>query len=117
MGNLVFRINDDGTLRVINNIPTAHYLYGIVPYEMSESCPIESLKCQAVASRTYAFGFTMPGDDYDITDSFNYQGYRGYKPGYEKCMRACVETTGVILSVDNEIPLAFYGATNGGETA
>lgn len=104
-------------LRVINNIPTAHYLYGIVPYEMSESCPIESLKCQAVASRTYAFGFTMPGDDYDITDSFNYQGYRGYKPGYEKCMRACVETTGVILSVDNEIPLAFYGATNGGETA
>ena len=84
---------------------------------MSESCPIESLKCQAVASRTYAFGFTMPGDDYDITDSFNYQGYRGYKPGYEKCMRACVETTGVILSVDNEIPLAFYGATNGGETA
>ena len=117
LGNLVFRINDDGTLRVINNIPTAHYLYGIVPYEMSESCPIESLKCQAVASRTYAFGFTMPGDDYDITDSFNYQGYRGYKPGYEKCMRACVETTGVILSVDNEIPLAFYGATNGGETA
>ena len=117
LGNLVFRINNDGTLRVINNIPTAHYLYGIVPYEMSESCPIESLKCQAVASRTYAFGFTMPGDDYDITDSFNYQGYRGYKPGYEKCMRACVETTGVILSVDNEIPLAFYGATNGGETA
>lgn len=117
LGNLVFRINDDGTLRVINHIPTAHYLYGIVPYEMSESCPIESLKCQAVASRTYAFGFTMPGDDYDITDSFNYQGYRGYKPGYEKCMRACVETTGVILSVDNEIPLAFYGATNGGETA
>lgn len=117
LGNLVFRINDDGTLRVINNIPTAHYLYGIVPYEMSESCPIESLKCQAVASRTYAFGFTMPGDDYDITDSFNYQGYRGYKPGYEKCMRACLETAGVILSVDNEIPLAFYGATNGGETA
>lgn len=117
LGNLVFRITADGTLRVINNIPTAHYLYGIVPYEMSESCPIESLKCQAVASKTYAFGFTMPGDDYDITDSFNYQGYRGYKPGYEKCMRACLETTGVILSVDNEIPLAFYGATNGGETA
>lgn len=117
LGNLVFRINADGTLRVINNIPTAHYLYGIVPYEMSESCPIESLKCQAVASKTYAFGFTMPGDDYDITDSFNYQGYRGYKPGYEKCMRACLETAGVILSVDNEIPLAFYGATNGGETA
>lgn len=117
LGNLVFRINADGTLRVINNVPTAHYLYGIVPYEMSESCPIESLKCQAVASKTYAFGFTMPGDDYDITDSFNYQGYRGYKPGYEKCMRACLETAGVILSVDNEIPLAFYGATNGGETA
>lgn len=117
LGNLIFRLNDDGTLRVINNVPTAHYLYGIIPYEMSESCPIESLKCQAVASKTYAFGFTLPGDDYDITDSFNYQGYRGYKPGYEKCMRACVETTGVIMSADNEIPLAFYGATNGGETA
>lgn len=100
LGNLVFRINDDGTLRVINNIPTAHYLYGIVPYEMSESCPIESLKCQAVASRTYAFGFTMPGDDYDITDSFNYQGYRGYKPGYENvCVPALKQRASFCLSI------------------
>lgn len=117
LGNFILSSNSNGSVRVINDVPTAHYLYGIVPYEMSEIWDIEALKSQAIASKSYAFGFTYPGDDYDITDSFNYQGYRGYEAGHDKCMRACIEDVcGRILSINDEIILTFYGGTNGGET-
>ncbi|MBR4434833.1 MAG: SpoIID/LytB domain-containing protein [Clostridia bacterium] len=117
LGNMRVSVNSDGTIRLINTIPTAHYLYGIVPYELSESSPLEALKALAVTAKTYAFGFTLAGDDYDITDSFTYQGYRGYKPGYTKCMLACLSVRGKILMNNNSVPIVFYGATNGGETA
>ncbi len=117
LGHLRLRANSDGTVRFVNVIPTAHYLYGIIPYEMSESCEIEGLKAQAVTAKTYGFGFTYTGDDYDITDSFTYQGYRGYNPGYTKCMNACLGVIGKLMFYNGGVPLAFYGATNGGETA
>lgn len=117
LGALRLKANSDGTVRFVNVVPTAHYLYGIIPYEMSESCNIEALKAQAVTAKTYAFGFTYTGDDYDITDSFTYQGYRGYEPGYPKCMTACLAVVGQILFYNGGVPLAFYGGTNGGETA
>lgn len=116
LGNFFLSVNSNGTIKMVNIIPTAHYLYGIIPYEMSESNDIEALKAQAVASKAYAFGFSYATDSYDITDSFNYQGYRGYKAGYEKCMRACIDVCGEILSNAGEILMTFYGATNGGET-
>ncbi len=117
LGHLRLTANSDGSVRFVNVIPTAHYLYGIIPYEMSESCEIEGLKAQAVTAKTYGFGFTYTGPDYDITDSFTYQGYRGYNPGYVKCMNACLAVIGQIMFYNGGVPLAFYGATNGGETA
>ncbi|MBR6007093.1 MAG: SpoIID/LytB domain-containing protein [Clostridia bacterium] len=117
LGDLRLSANTNGTVRFVNVVPTAHYLYGIIPYEMSESCDIEALKAQAVTAKTYAFGFTYSGTDYDITDSFTYQGYRGYNEGYPKCMAACLAVTGKLLFYNGDVPLAFYGSTNGGETA
>ena len=116
LGNLALSVNSDGSLRVINIIPTAHYLYGLVPYEMSESWELETLRSQAVTCKTYAFAFPGSSSDYDITDSVSYQGYRGYKAGYPKCMQACVDVCGDLLTKDGRIYLTFYGATNGGET-
>lgn len=116
LGNISLSVNSNGTIRMINIVPTVHYLYGIIPYEMSESNDIKALRAQAVASKAYAFGYSYATDDYDITDSFTYQGYRGYKEGYDKCMKACLDVCGEILSKDGEILMAFYGATNGGET-
>lgn len=116
LGSLNISVNDNDALHVINVVPTAHYLYGIIPYEMSESCDIDALRAQAITSKSYAFGFPYAKNGYDITDSMNYQGYRGYKKGYTKCMQACLDVCGEILSYNSKIELTFYGATNGGET-
>ena len=116
LGNFKFSVND-GFLEMINIVPTAHYLYGIVPYEMSESNEPEALIAQAITSKSYAFAFpNYPNEEYVITDSFNYQGYRGYKPGYTKTMKACTKACGKILSYNDELFLTFYAAANGGET-
>ena len=116
LGNLRISVGSDGKLCVINVIPTAHYLYGLVPYEMSESCEPAALRAQAIACKSYAFAFPSNSDAYDITDSVNYQGYRGYTPGHDKCMQACTDVCGQILSFNSNIELTFYGSTNGGET-
>lgn len=116
LGNLRLSVNEDGSLRVINIVPTAHYLYGIVPYEMSESWLPDALRTQALACKSYAFAFPYNDDDYDITDSMSYQGYRGYTPGYTKCMQACIDVCGEMLIYNDQIVLTFFGSTNGGET-
>ena len=41
------------------------YLLGVVPYEMSDSFPLEALKAQAVAARTYALRSQNPTQPYD----------------------------------------------------
>lgn len=117
LGNFKFSVNSSGYVRMVNVVPTAHYLYGIVPYEMSDSWRIDALMAQAVASKNYALGFSYAGSDYDISDSPNFQSYRGYKPDYPRSMQACVNACGKALAYDDEILMAFYGATNGGETA
>ena len=43
----------NGALRLILTTDVEEYLCGVVAYEMSDSFPLEALKAQAVAARTY----------------------------------------------------------------
>ena len=44
-----------GRIAVVNIPGMEQYIYGVVPYEMSDSWPLEALKAQAVAARSYAY--------------------------------------------------------------
>ena len=39
--------------QAVLTIPIEEYLLGVVPYEMSDMFPLEALKAQAIAARTY----------------------------------------------------------------
>lgn len=52
-GAISFRVNNN-KLDIINNIDMENYLKGVLPKEMSSSFPIESLKAQALCSRSFA---------------------------------------------------------------
>jgi len=58
LGNIRFDAGRDkrnkNIIRAINTLPIERYLYGVVPYEMSNTYPIEALKAQAVCARGYA---------------------------------------------------------------
>ncbi|HIS04291.1 MAG TPA: SpoIID/LytB domain-containing protein, partial [Candidatus Pullichristensenella avicola] len=106
----------DGGLRCILRIHIEDYLKGVVAYEMSDSFPLEALKAQAVAARTYALRSQDLSQPYDLVDTTNDQVYRGYLPGNDQTERAIQETRGVCGFYRDQLAQCYYSASNGGQT-
>lgn len=113
-GNLRLNVEGDA-LRPILSIHVEDYLLGVVPYEMSDSFPLEALKAQAVAARTYALRKQNPQRDYDVVDTTNDQVYRGYVPGNGNAEKAVRETRGVCGFYQGKLAQCYYAASNGGQ--
>lgn len=109
----------DGALSCILKIFIEDYLYGVVAYEMSDSFPLEALKAQAVAARTYAMGrkWTSAGRDYDVVDTTQDQVYKGYIADYTNVIAAVDATRGVVGMYNDGFAMCYYTASNGGQTA
>lgn len=106
-------------LTVINELPLEQYLYGVVPREMSNQWPIEALKAQAVAARTYVVKNQSKhmADGFSVCDETNCQVYGGYSCEGTTARQAVDATAGQIL-LDNEGSLiyALYHSNSGGYT-
>lgn len=113
LGDMTFRANGSNVLPV-NTLEQEDYLLGVVPYEMSDSWPLEALKAQAVTARTYSSEDL--GKEIDNTTS--YQVYNGYNPSYSRSEEAVTSTAGQrILYKENNIGKnAFFYSSNGGTT-
>lgn len=114
-GDLVVTIRD-GQLRAVLHAPIEEYLLGVVPYEMSESFPVEALKAQAVAARTYALRKVGSSQDYDVVDNTNDQAYYGVKAQNTNAAQAVKETEGMCGFYKGELAQCYYSASNGGQT-
>ena len=53
-GSFYARVDDKGHVNLINIVDLEKYLRGVVPSEVYSGWPMETLKTQAVAARTYA---------------------------------------------------------------
>ncbi len=106
----------DGMLRAVLHIPMEEYLLGVVPYEMSDSFPLEALKAQAVTARTYALKRTGSAQDYDVVDNTNDQVFKGMLPGNVQAVQAVRETEGVVGFYNGGLAECYYSASNGGQT-
>ncbi|WP_168190069.1 SpoIID/LytB domain-containing protein [Caloramator sp. E03] len=107
-----------GSILPINIINVEDYLKGVVPYEMSNSFPIEALKAQSVAARNYALSNKGKHSDkgYDLCDTTDCQVYRGYNPSYSNVIKAVEDTKGMILLYNDEFVEGYYSASDGGYT-
>ncbi len=116
LGDLCFSVSG-GNLMLVNYIDLDQYLYGVVPYEMSDSWPAEALKAQAVAARNYTVKRLGSGGSYDITDSSSTdQVYKGYDPGATNAIAAVNATAGQVLLYGSTVIDTYYSASNGGWT-
>lgn len=113
----------DLTLSVVENkirpilaLHVEDYLLGVVPYEMSNSFPLEALKAQTIAARTYAMRKQNPANDYDVVDTTNDQVYKGYLEGNDVVEQAIRETRGVCGFFSGALSQCYYAASNGGQT-
>ncbi len=123
---LIRVVNDDGAIDVINELSVEEYLLGVVTRESPASWPIETLKSQAVASRTYALYHVRMVDrksprSFDVYDDTRSQVYGGYTSETDESRRAVSETSGMVVAYGpkgaEKIFQAYYSSTCGGITA
>jgi stage II sporulation protein D len=108
-----------GELRVVNELDIEHYLYGVVPAEVPASWPLEALKTQAIAARTYALYQTKHRHDwrYDLVDSDGDQVYKGIQCESQHSTKAVNDTRGAVLLYQERPILAMYSANTGYHSA
>ncbi|MBO7430626.1 MAG: SpoIID/LytB domain-containing protein [Spirochaetia bacterium] len=105
----------DKALMLINHIDLEEYLYGVLPAEMFNQWPYESLKAQAVAARSYIL-LKMQSSataEYDVYVGRNtaYLGYNREKP---QTTAAVDETFGIALFTPLGSPIDALFCTNSG---
>ena len=106
------------TLWVVH-LPVDQYLYGVMAAEVPASWPMETLKAQAVASRTY-FLFKKLGrrnEAYDVRSDILDQVFKLDAKKYKSIGRAISATHGLVLMSDKDsqiFPAYFHSDCGGG---
>ena len=116
-GDILLRATPEDRLDIIEYIPLEEYLYGVLTVEMGPDWPLEALKAQAVASRTYALKFINPSRDYDVTDGAEMQVYNGTTKINPRIIEAVTATRGEVLKYKGRLVTAFFHACCGGHTS
>lgn len=106
------RSNINISVQGYGSIALETYLLGI--YEMPESWPLEALKSQAIAARSYALSYTNNGSK-EICTTQSCQVYKGGNKGgnWEKAVK---ETEGKTIISGGSPISAWYSSTDGGYT-
>ncbi|MCG0275893.1 MAG: SpoIID/LytB domain-containing protein [Thermosediminibacteraceae bacterium] len=117
-GVIEFLPASNGGITAINELSLEEYLYGVLPNEMPPSWPIEALKAQAVAARTYAVYSILKGGkgSFDVTNDVSDQVYGGYDSEHVRTNEAVNMTKGEILTYQGEPIAALYHSNSGGIT-
>lgn len=120
-GRLEVSRNTEGSgLSVINRLPLETYLLGIVGSEMNPLWPLEALKAQAVAARTYAMQrrvmMRAANKPHDLAATVLSQVYKGAERIRPSVIQAVKETRGEVLAHDHELIEALFHSTCGGRT-
>jgi len=113
-GKLNIFISDNHIL-VVNVLGIEKYLGSVVGSEMPPKWPLEALKAQAIASRTYAL--KQKGNNlFDIDSTQNNQVYNGLQSRTYKTNRAVKSTRSLVLTYKNKLINALFHSSSGGMT-
>lgn len=105
-----------GRYRVINYIDMDDYLLGVVPREMSSSQPLEALKVQAVASRTFALtNRKHQGAGFDVCTTTCCQVVDHSREA-ARSSQAVRETSGQVVMYNGQMAPVYFHADGGGHT-
>lgn len=123
---LISTSTDQKRCDVINEIDMESYLSTLLAKEMNSKWPVEALKAQAVAARTYAlhkiyskevskvFGSEVP---FDLESSEKHQVSGKFSDETPKTRLAAVSTAGeVLVNDEGELAPVFFHAKCGGRT-
>jgi stage II sporulation protein D len=106
-GSIEVRV-DGGGVTAINELDMDSYIRGVVAGEMPSTWPLEALKAQAVAARTYALATRKTDgafDQYPDTRSQVYRGVTGESVRSDSAVRA---TAGRVLTSAGVPAVTYY---------
>jgi SpoIID/LytB domain protein len=109
----------NGGLGIVNVLSLESYVACVVPFEMSDSWPLEALKAQAVAARSYAEVNRNKHRAlrFDLCDSpACCQKYAGFDERFVNSRRAVSETAGRVARFNGRVAELFYHSNSGGQT-
>lgn len=111
-------LNKSGKLSVVNVVNLEEYLLSVVPQEMQANWPLEALKAQAVAARTYALSHLgrWSAEGFDLVDDTTDQVYDGLTAERSLTNTAVWLTRGQALIYNSQYVNAMYHASSGGHT-
>ena len=122
-GVFAFRRQVDGIhdgVSLINVLPIEAYIAGVLPYEISNSWPIEVQKEFAIAARSFTLTHlgTSKHSSYgfDLCNTDCCEVYKGAGRINEAVMEAVLGTKGIVISYDGGIVTSYYSSTVGGVT-
>ena len=105
-----------GKLNAINAVPIEDYLRGVVPEESPSSWPLDALKAQAVAARSYALSTGVGGNGFDHYDDTRSQVYGGVGAEAARTNQAVAATAGEVVEVNGKVAQTYFFSTSGGHT-
>ncbi|MBW4548195.1 MAG: SpoIID/LytB domain-containing protein [Symplocastrum torsivum CPER-KK1] len=104
-------------LTAVNHVNLEHYLYSVLGAEMSPSWPLEALKAQAVAARSFALHKRSSGNSaYDVTNTTSSQVYKGIETEAQSTHQAVNATAGQVMTYGGKVILAAFHSSSGGHT-
>ncbi|WP_299493726.1 SpoIID/LytB domain-containing protein [Acaryochloris sp. IP29b_bin.137] len=107
-------IANRGKLLGVNHLDMESYLYSVVGAEMPASWPIEALKSQAIAARSYALAhIARPANPFfDLGDTQRWQAYKGVETEAHSTLAAVEATAGIVLSHEGAVVESLYAASD-----
>ncbi len=101
----------------INETQLDLYLRGVVPVEMPSTWPVEALRAQAIAARSYAGHRLHPKTgQWDLYDDGRTQVYRGSLAEKATTNAAIADTAGQVVRSGTRIANTLFFSTGGGAT-
>ena len=104
-GQVILIRTPEGRITVVNTINIEDYIKGVLYHEVSHHWPMETIKAQAVATRTYALYSIAKNKDYDVTNDIYSQVYGGRGSERYRTGLAVERTASQILVFDG---IYFY---------
>jgi SpoIID/LytB domain protein len=114
-GSMRLRVNGAGIM-CVNIVGVDDYVQGVVPMEMIPSWPLEALKAQAVAARSYGAARIKTTGYYDVVPTSVNQVYGGVSGEYTKTNTAAQTTAGIVVWYGTAIANTYFFDTGGGAT-
>lgn len=117
-GSFLALVSKSTKFNLIDELSVDDYLKGVLPREVIVSWPLESLKAQAVASRTYLASHMgrHRKEGFDLCATIHCQVYGGMEGEDPRTNKAVNETAGQILVHGGKPIGAFFHSNCGGQT-